>query len=74
LTDGLKPVPFKASCEIREKQIPFGNDNKKDKGDYRKKNSGGLVGGDGLFAELVDFGAVGGAGVEHVAAGEFVNR
>jgi hypothetical protein len=32
-----------------------------------------LMGGDGLFAEGVEFGAVGGAGVEHVAAGEFVH-
>lgn len=31
------------------------------------------VGGDDLFAEGVEFGAVGGAGVEHVAAGEFVD-
>ena len=29
--------------------------------------------GDGLFAEGVEFGAVGRAGVEHVAAGEFVH-
>jgi len=29
--------------------------------------------GDGLFADGVEFGGVGGAGVEHVAAREFVH-
>lgn len=28
---------------------------------------------DGLFRDLVEFGAVAGAGVEHVAAGELVH-